>query len=222
MGAAEPEVFWAFNAMYGLELRLSRSAFFRDSFERIFRADLTLSEGYDHPSTHLGSVPKRLAGVISGPSTTLPLSCGITAMGASGDPMVPETALAGWSEHTTSSFELQWFPGGHTFFLESAGQAAFADCVRTTLLQIQQQQQIQQQPPLHQEEEIVNDGLSQNAVVSTRQVEGQMAAGVGRPQGTSSAGVLASKVWCVVGNLEHNPIVTRLVDKLKDAGQCSS
>jgi surfactin synthase thioesterase subunit len=60
VAAADPEVFWAFNEMYGLPERLSRSPTFRRSFEKIFRADLQLSEAYSPPEVRRPLRPFRL------------------------------------------------------------------------------------------------------------------------------------------------------------------
>ena len=79
--------------MYGLEQRLSNSAFFRSSFEKIFRADLCLSEGYTGGEGQR-AVPRLMTAVEGGGSGAV-LSCGITAMAADGDVMVPQRALEG-------------------------------------------------------------------------------------------------------------------------------
>lgn len=82
VASADGDIFWAFNNMYGLDKRLSDSAFFRSSFEKIFRADLCLSEAYRGGRSAEEDGPLRLR-------------CGVTAMAAAGDVMVPERALEG-------------------------------------------------------------------------------------------------------------------------------
>jgi surfactin synthase thioesterase subunit len=87
VASADADTFWAFNHMYGLDKRLSDSAFFRSSFEEIFRADLCLSEAYRGSGSAIDGLPRE--------SASMRLRCGITAMAAAGDIMVPEHALEG-------------------------------------------------------------------------------------------------------------------------------
>ena len=76
VASADTETFWEFNAMYGLDVKLSSSAFFRSSFEKIFRADLVLSEGYNGCDPHAGQCAVQTL-MVEG----VALRCGITVMG---------------------------------------------------------------------------------------------------------------------------------------------
>lgn len=51
-----------------------------------------------------------------------PLSCPITAFGGLQDQETARAALSAWREHTSSSFRVRFFPGGH-FFLEQEQKA---------------------------------------------------------------------------------------------------
>ena len=98
VASADADVFWAFNNMYGLEKRLSDSDFFRASFEKIFRADLCLSEAYR------GGRGAELAEQ----DVSFRLWGGITAMAALGDIMVPERALEGAHLSRSARHGTQW------------------------------------------------------------------------------------------------------------------
>jgi surfactin synthase thioesterase subunit len=49
-----------------------------------------------------------------------PLSIPISAFSGIADPNVSETQLLGWREHTSASFAVQRFPGGHFFMQDRA------------------------------------------------------------------------------------------------------
>jgi surfactin synthase thioesterase subunit len=89
--------------MYGLARDLADSPGFRGAFERMFRADLRLSEVYRHQpgGGRLG--------------------CGITGLAAAGDRMLPAGAMAGWAE-LGAGWRFVVAEGGHSFLLEPAGQ----------------------------------------------------------------------------------------------------
>ncbi len=66
----------------------------------MLRADFQIYETYDYKNDQ-------------------PLACPITAFGGELDRTVSEAELAGWSEQTSSTFQLSMLPGGH-FFLQSS------------------------------------------------------------------------------------------------------
>jgi surfactin synthase thioesterase subunit len=45
-----------------------------------------------------------------------PVRCALTATGGDSDPLVTADALRRWRDHTTGTFRVQTFPGGHFFF----------------------------------------------------------------------------------------------------------
>ena len=74
----------------------------RGIFLSIVRADITICESYRYE-----------------PAPALP--CPITALGGVEDHMASEAELRGWEMHTSSSFDLELFSGGH-FYLRGAEQ----------------------------------------------------------------------------------------------------
>jgi medium-chain acyl-[acyl-carrier-protein] hydrolase len=48
-----------------------------------------------------------------------PLDCPITVLCGESDPRAPHSAVADWRSCTTAEFNLQTFPGGHFYFLDS-------------------------------------------------------------------------------------------------------
>jgi medium-chain acyl-[acyl-carrier-protein] hydrolase len=84
----------------------------REIFLPILRADLTLCETYRFTPGE-------------------PLPCPVTAIGGTEDDLVTEAELAAWRAHTSASFALRLFPGGH-FYLRGA-EAVVAETVREGL-----------------------------------------------------------------------------------------
>jgi surfactin synthase thioesterase subunit len=60
------------------------------------------------------------------------LSCPVTMLGGSDDPVVPADALAAWSETTDSAAAMQLLPGGHFYFQQqmSVFMAAVTEVLR--------------------------------------------------------------------------------------------
>jgi medium-chain acyl-[acyl-carrier-protein] hydrolase len=88
--------------------------------EELRRLDGTPKDIFEHPELLELLLPLLRADfeafqtyvfVPSGP----PLDCGITAFGGSHDHMVNSVQLAGWRNHTTSSFSAKIFEGDHFF-----------------------------------------------------------------------------------------------------------
>jgi surfactin synthase thioesterase subunit len=65
---------------------------------------------------------------------TPPLTCPITALVGDKDPQTTRDEAAAWVQHTTGSFELKEFAGGH-FYLDSHRRGV-ADCLSTVLDQV--------------------------------------------------------------------------------------
>lgn len=53
------------------------------------------------------------------------LPCPITAFGGREDDMIPESAIAGWADHTRGGFSMRMHDGGH-FFIHTARDAVLA------------------------------------------------------------------------------------------------
>jgi surfactin synthase thioesterase subunit len=86
---------------------------FLEFYLPILRADMTLTETYIYKERS-------------------PLTCPVAAFSGKDDRNVSEEGLAAWQEHTTGSFESQWFDGDH-FYLNGASRSLLLDLIANRL-----------------------------------------------------------------------------------------
>ena len=84
----------------GIPTEVTQASELLDYLLPVLRADLKMDETYTYS-------PER------------PFSCAITAFGGQQDTEVNYEQLAAWRDHTTASFKIKIFPGGH-FFIQSS------------------------------------------------------------------------------------------------------